>query len=167
MAKAGQSEIRELEQELKKGLQTLREKQLEQEKWDATLSQREEAFAHRDVAYASLEMEHKSLRAMCERLKHGDKLAEELKTFIAREGKTIAETLGELMLVRRLGGSRLRHLSLLASELQDLRQRISGQPVAGWRAPPQLSPGQQFGSPQFGSMGSDTEHYDRNPEQIF
>lgn len=129
---------RTLEKELKAGLKTLQQRKLEQDQWDKVLSQRELALVERDMDLANLEAEHQALRASYEQLQQDSKLGDDVMRFLAREGKVLAETLGELMLVRRLGPNRLEHLNLLARELQELRGRVLGYPVASWRAPPQL-----------------------------
>ena len=89
---------------------------------------------------AKLEAENQALKVAYEKQVHANKLGEEVKRFLAQEGKQLAETLSELMLVRRLGPNRLEHLNLLARQLHELRNQIFGQhkPVAAWRAPPQL-----------------------------
>ena len=134
---------RTLEKELKAGLKTLQQRKLEQDQWDKVLSQRELALVERDMDLANLEAEHQALKASYEQLQQDSKLGDDVMRFLAREGKVLAETLGELMLVRRLGPNRLEHLNLLARELQELRGRVLGYPVASWRAPPQYARFQQ------------------------
>lgn len=132
--------VQTLERELRNGLKTLQQRKQEQEQWDKALSQRELALAARDADMAKLEAENQALKVAYEKQVHANKLGEEVKRFLAQEGKQLAETLSELMLVRRLGPNRLEHLNLLARQLHELRNQIFGQhkPVAAWRAPPQL-----------------------------
>ena len=88
---------RTLEKELKAGLKTLQQRKLEQDQWDKVLSQRELALVERDMDLANLEAEHQALRASYEQLQQDSKLGDDVMRFLAREGKVLAETLGELL----------------------------------------------------------------------
>ena len=148
-----------LERELKKGLASLHARQQEHEQLVEQLRQREanvqqlvEQLRQREAnvqhlegiqkQHVQLEGEYRALRSSYEMLRGSapnDRLSADLKAFLLREGKVLAETLSELMLVRRLGASKLRHLQTLTATLLDLHRRVLGQAKVNWRPPP--SPG--------------------------
>ena len=133
-----QAECRSLERQLKDELALVHSQQLSQTEYEATLRVRESLLSERDGDRAELGKLHLELKAhkmLLERARDANALGEDVKAFIAREGETLAETLGELMLVRPMAGRRMRHLNQISTELAELRSRVLGQRVT-WRQAP-------------------------------